>query len=330
MRLTNRTRRLYFAGILLAFWGLIAVPRAVFGGQKAQEPSSSASASQSKKLSESTDEGSLPAEIQACQSCHGDITASFEKTPHWKTMNDTRGGHAMQGCEACHGPGGDHADDPSKSSLFDFKKATSEDITERCLTCHASGAEHMSASNSFHRQNDVSCTSCHSMHHATTKEHMLIKAEPGLCYSCHLQQKAQFNMPFRHRVNEGLITCTDCHNQHGTSSVLEGDHLVRQVRASASGDVVCFKCHTDKQGPFVFEHEAVRIEGCAACHIAHGGANPRMLKYSNVNLLCLQCHTNSPGIHATVMDANQSHYEQACVNCHVKIHGSNFDGLLDR
>ncbi|OLB29412.1 MAG: hypothetical protein AUH13_15850 [Acidobacteria bacterium 13_2_20CM_58_27] len=330
MRLTNRTRSLYFAGILLAFWGLIAVPRAVFGGQKAQEPSSSASASQSKKLSESTDEGSLPAEIQACQSCHGDITASFEKTPHWKTMNDTRGGHAMQGCEACHGPGGDHADDPSKSSLFDFKKATSEDITERCLTCHASGSEHMSASNSFHRQNDVSCTSCHSMHHATTKEHMLIKAEPGLCYSCHLQQKAQFNMPFRHRVNEGLITCTDCHNQHGTSSVLEGDHLVRQVRASASGDVVCFKCHTDKQGPFVFEHEAVRIEGCAACHIAHGGANPRMLKYSNVNLLCLQCHTNSPGIHATVMDANQSHYEQACVNCHVKIHGSNFDGLLDR
>src|SRR5256884_1923390 len=106
---------------------------------------------------------SLPAEIQACQSCHGDITASFEKTPHWKTMNDTRGGHAMQGCEACHGPGGDHADDPSKSSLFDFKKATSEDITERCLTCHASGSEHMSASNSFHRQNDVSCTSCHSM-----------------------------------------------------------------------------------------------------------------------------------------------------------------------
>jgi len=159
---------------------------------------------------------------------------------------------------------------------------------------------------------------------------MLVKAEPGLCYSCHLQQRAQFNMPFRHRVNEGLIQCTDCHNQHGTGGVLEGDHLVRQVRTSASGDMVCFKCHADKQGPFVFEHAAVRLEGCGSCHVAHGGANAHMLKYSNVNLLCLQCHTNSPGIHATVMDANQSHYEQACVNCHVKIHGSNFNGLLDR
>jgi len=188
----------------------------------------------------------------------------------------------------------------------------------------------MSASNSFHRQNDVSCTSCHSMHHAKTREHMLVKAEPELCYSCHLQQRAQFNMPFRHRVNEGLIQCTDCHNQHGTGGVLEGDHLVRQVRTSASGDMVCFKCHADKQGPFVFEHAAARLEGCGSCHIAHGGANAHMLKYSNVNLLCLQCHTNSPGIHATVMDANQSHYEQACVNCHVKIHGSNFNGLLNR
>src|SRR5438105_8856174 len=234
LKLMNRSRGLYFLGILLFFLlGLSASPQAVLGGQDPQESSSSASGSEQQKAVEAPSDVSATTEIQDCQSCHGDITASFERTPHWKTMNDTRGGHAKQGCEACHGPGGDHADDPSKP-VFDFKKATSEDTTDRCLTCHASGSEHLSASNSFHRQNNVSCTSCHSMHHATTREHMLIKREPGLCYSCHLQQKAQFNMPFRHRVNEGLITCTDCHNQHGTSSVLEGDHLVRQVRASAS------------------------------------------------------------------------------------------------
>ena len=329
MTLTDRGQRPHLIALLVFFLGLMVGPQAVFGAQEAQESSSSASAAKEVKPVEATTDDTATAEPQACQGCHGDVTASFEKSPHWKTMNDTRGGHSKQACEACHGPGGDHADDPDKR-VFDFKKATPEAVTERCLGCHASGSEHMSASNSFHRQNDVSCTSCHSMHHATTKEHMLVKAEPGLCYSCHLQQKAQFNLPFRHRVNEGLVLCTDCHNQHGTSGALEGDHLVRQVRASASGDVVCFKCHADKQGPFVFEHAAVRMEGCGSCHIAHGGANARMLKYSNVDLLCLQCHTNSPGIHATVMDANQSHYEQACVNCHVKIHGSNFNGLLDR
>ena len=328
MKLSNRTLRL-FMGAMFFFSGPIVAPHVVHGGQQPQKAPSSAIASSQGKPGDAPADGSASTEAETCQACHGDITTSFEKSPHWKTMNDTRGGHSKQGCEACHGPGGDHADDPSKP-VFDYKTATPEATTDRCLSCHASGSEHMSASNSFHRQNDVSCTSCHSMHHATTKEHMLVRAEPGLCYSCHLQQRAQFNMPFHHRVNEGLIHCTDCHNQHGTGGVLEGDHLVRQVRTSASGDMVCFKCHTDKQGPFVFEHAAVRLEGCGSCHIAHGGANAHMLKYSNINLLCLQCHTNSPGIHATVMDANQSHYEQACVNCHVKIHGSNVNGLLDR
>jgi DmsE family decaheme c-type cytochrome len=330
MKLSNRTLRQRVGGSLFfLLLGLIGAPLAVLGAPLPQGDSSSAATASQGKPADLPADGASSTEPATCATCHDDITASFEKSPHWKTMNDTRGGHAKQGCEGCHGPGGEHADDPSKS-VFDFKTAKPEAITERCLSCHASGSEHMSASNSFHRQNDVTCTSCHSMHHATTKEHLLIKAEPGLCYSCHLQQKAQFNMPFHHRVNEGLINCTDCHNQHGTGGVLEGDHLIRQVRTSSSGDMVCFRCHADKQGPFVFEHAAVRQEGCGSCHMAHGGANAHMLKYSNIDLVCLQCHTNSPGIHATVMDANQSHYEQACANCHVKIHGSNFDALLEK
>jgi len=329
MKLSNRTLGFCVGGVLFLLSGLIVAPQAVLGGPRPQESPSSATASSQDKAADTPAVASATSEAESCKLCHDDIVASFEKSPHWKTMNDTRGGHSKQGCESCHGPGAEHADDPSKT-VFDFKTEKPEAITARCLSCHASGTEHISASNSFHRQNDVNCTSCHSMHHAATKEYMLVKAQPELCLSCHLQQRAQFNMPFRHRVNEGLIQCTDCHNQHGTGGVLEGDHLIRQVRVSSSGDFVCFKCHTDKQGPFVFEHEAVRLEGCGSCHIAHGGANAHMLKYSNVNLMCLQCHTNSPGIHATVMDANQSHYEQACVNCHVKIHGSNFNGLLER
>ena len=93
-------------------------------------------------------------------------------------------------------------------------------------------------------------------------------------------------MPFHHRVNEGLIQCSDCHNVHGTVKP-------KQVRISSTQDAVCFKCHTDKQGPFVYEHPPVKTDGCASCHLVHGGPNRHMLKVSNINLLCLQCHTDS-------------------------------------
>ncbi len=42
---------------------------------------------------------------QVCEACHEDLYNSWEKTPHWKTTLDTKGGPSHQGCEGCHGPG---------------------------------------------------------------------------------------------------------------------------------------------------------------------------------------------------------------------------------
>ncbi len=163
----------------------------------------------------SKDSGYLGAEV--CKTCHEEIYNSWEKTPHWKTTLDTKGGPSHQGCEGCHGPGAAHvAGGGDKTKIFIFAEHSPKEINDRCLTCHASSIEHMNAANSLHRQNDVSCISCHSPHHAQTKEFLLVKAQPELCYTCHLQQKPQFAMPFHHRVNEGLVQCSDCHNPHGT------------------------------------------------------------------------------------------------------------------
>jgi DmsE family decaheme c-type cytochrome len=270
----------------------------------------------------SKDSGYLGAEV--CRTCHEEIYNSWEKTPHWKTALDTKGGPSHQGCEGCHGPGAAHvAGGGDKTKIFIFSEHSPKEINNRCLTCHASSVEHMNATNSLHRENEVSCTSCHSPHHAQSKEFLLVKAQPELCYSCHLQQKPQFAMPFHHRVNEGLVQCSDCHNPHGT----EGP---KQVRASASQDAVCFKCHVDKHGPFVFEHAPVKTEGCSSCHVTHGSPNPHMLKFSNVNILCLQCHTTSTfsGAPGTPSFHNQATQFQACTLCHVQIHGSNFDATF--
>jgi len=258
---------------------------------------------------------------ETCKTCHEDLYNSWAKTAHWKTTLNKEGGPAKQGCEGCHGPGKAHVDGGGDvTKIFTFKNASAA-VSERCLSCHAGGSEHMNALNSEHTKNGVSCLSCHSPHHAEAREFLLVKSQPELCYGCHLQQRAQFEMPFHHRVNERLVECSDCHNVHGTVGP-------KQVRQSGTQDAVCFTCHSDKQGPFVFEHEPVKIEGCSSCHIPHGGANPHMLRVSNVNLLCLQCHTNVPsgtGAPGTPSFHSQETFFKSCTLCHIQIHGSNFD-----
>jgi DmsE family decaheme c-type cytochrome len=257
---------------------------------------------------------------ESCKTCHADIYNGWEKSPHWK-QTYKEGGIAKHGCEDCHGAAASHVADPTDTSkLFLFEKATPKEIDSRCLGCHAGGTQHMNAINSEHAKNEVSCVSCHSPHHGKDSDFMLVKSQPELCYSCHLAKKAEFDMPFHHRVNEGLVQCTDCHNPHGTVRP-------KQVRTSSSQDQVCFTCHTDKQGPFVFEHQPVKIDGCQSCHLVHGGPNPHMLKLSNVNLLCLQCHTASSfsGAPGAPSFHNQASFFQSCVLCHSQVHGSNFD-----
>jgi DmsE family decaheme c-type cytochrome len=207
-----------------------------------------------------------------------------------------------------------------KSKIFTFKDASREETSARCLTCHGEGHEQSHFSESAHASNDVGCLDCHSPHHAAEKEHLLAQNQPQLCYGCHTSAKADFAKPYHHRVNEGLVECNDCHNVHGTATI-------RQVRSLPSGDAVCYKCHADKQGPFVYEHVPVKTEGCSSCHTPHGSTSPRLLRVSLVNLQCLQCHT-LPTQSPIGPAHNQSAKYQACTMCHSQIHGSNFSNVF--
>ena len=258
---------------------------------------------------------------ETCKTCHEDIYNAWEKTPHWKTTLDTKGGPSHQGCEGCHGPGADHvAGGGDKTKIFTFKDASREQTSTRCLGCHGEGHEQSHFAESAHSSSDVGCLDCHSPHHAKESQHLLVQNQPQLCYGCHTSAKADFAKPFHHRVNEGLVQCIDCHNPHGTATV-------RQLRTVPAGDAVCFKCHVDKQGPFVYEHVPVKTEGCTACHTPHGSTNPRLLKVSLVNMLCLQCHT-LPTVGPSGPGHNQSAKYQACTMCHNQIHGSNFSAVF--
>lgn len=248
-----------------------------------------------------------------CKGCHEEQGKTIDASPHYRTNFNKIRGEKVHGCESCHGPGAAHvAGGGDKTKIFDFKTATSEDISKRCLTCHEANPEQSQFLRSVHNTNDVNCLSCHSVHHSK-QEYLLVKQQPALCFTCHVEQRADFQKPFRHRVLEGLVKCSDCHNAHGTLAA-------RQLRTSTNQDFVCFKCHSDKRGPFVFEHQPVKTEGCVVCHTPHGSTNPRMLVTARVNSLCLQCHELIPtGPHPVNAKA------QACIMCHSQIHGSNTD-----
>jgi DmsE family decaheme c-type cytochrome len=293
-----------------------------FGGQLRGQ--TSANKTDQKRYVRQTDP-SLYVGSETCKTCHEDMPVkgffkSYEDSPHYVTMLDKKKGPEWHGCEACHGPGKEHVEGGGdKTKIFTFKGASAQEISARCLDCHQYGEEHGNFARSVHLQNSVGCTDCHDPHHAKESQFLLKAKQPDLCYSCHLDKNQQFNRPFHHRVNEGLMKCTDCHNQHG-------GFQSRQLRATASQDLVCFTCHTDKAGPYVYEHEVVKIEGCVACHVPHGSSNPRLLIRAQVNLLCLECHAFSAdagGPQATPTFHNQAQKYQACTLCHTAIHGSN-------
>lgn len=253
----------------------------------------------------------------ACVACHEDIyKKSFENTPHFKTTLGK--GH---GCESCHGPGSEHVEGGGDiTKIIAFKSLSRQDVSSRCLSCHGENLKHRHFSSSSHAGNDVGCLDCHSPHHAGEPQHLLTQKEPVLCYSCHTTAKAEFARPYHHRVDEGLINCSDCHNVHGTTTL-------RQVKSLPNGDAACVKCHADTRGPFVYEHVPVKTEGCTSCHTPHGSTNPRFLRVSQVNLLCLQCHT-FPTQGPSGPTHDQSAKYQACTMCHVAIHGSNASNVF--
>lgn len=258
-----------------------------------------------------------------CKTCHDAESHSFERGPHWKTETDKHHGPQWQGCEACHGPGKAHAESADPKLIVSFKSLSREESSRRCLACHEFDEEHSNFLRSQHLRNNVGCTDCHSVHAPKVERQLLTAAQPTLCFGCHTELKADFSKPFHHKVNEGLIACSNCHNPHGGFNT-------HQLRATAAQDQVCFTCHTDKAGPFAFEHAPVKTEGCVVCHTPHGSSNPRLLKRSQVNLLCLECHTFTVDSAAPAIPSfhNQAQKYQACTLCHVAVHGSNSDRFL--
>ncbi len=263
-----------------------------------------------------------------CLTCHeGPEVNDVFHTAHAQP-NDARTPFGKGGlqCEACHGPGGNHAKrvkkGESRPSMIKFGRTADTPVgvqNAMCLGCHEQTAVanwHMGP----HDVNSVSCAACHDSHKA--KDAVLARAtQPEVCYTCHVAERSQFQKVYAHPVRQGKLACSDCHAPHGTVAQKQ---LVR-----ATVNDTCYECHAEKRGPMLWEHQPV-TEDCSTCHAPHGSSNPGMVKQRGP-LLCQSCHSQqghpSLGYGPSGLPGNAAPATALalgnCMNCHSQVHGSN-------
>lgn len=262
------------------------------------------------------------AEIAAdCASCHEQSVASFKSSFHGKAWKGTNG------CQACHGQTNQHLDtEQSKKTIFSYAKDGGRSAKERaaqCMSCHSSSSHVAFWETSKHKSAGMSCDSCHTGHSNLPKN--LKKPQTELCFSCHKDIRSESNRQSHHPIKEGKVSCSDCHDPHGGfgSKMIKADSI----------NELCFNCHADKRGPYMFEHPPVE-ENCMNCHTAHGSNHTKLLTRKGPNL-CQSCHdwTQHPGgaytASGTFDKASPAKQLVArnCLNCHNNVHGSNAPGV---
>ena len=269
-----------------------------------------------------------------CKTCHPDIWLNFYRNAHFKSVASGKEAPGKTGCEGCHGPGAEHVKKPGKTNIKALSQMTPDQTLNACLGCHSKDLSRANIRRSAHTEADVACSSCHSIHKAATPKNLLAKQQTELCYGCHAIVKASFEMPSKHRVNEGAVQCSDCHNPHGGfAPTWRTGTRPRMMNAAMDQETPCLKCHVDKRGPFVYEHAAVRVEGCEGCHMPHGSMNAKLLKRPVTFTLCLECHTGggtfgTQGQGVSLQPSSHNLLDpryQKCTVCHVRLHGSNSD-----
>lgn len=179
---------------------------------------------------------------------------------------------------------------------------------------------------------EIGCESCHgpgSLHNESGGARGTIinpKRDSQTCFQCHLDKRGTFSLTSHHPIENGKVSCSDCHNPHEGRAVKGGGTSL------AGADETCAKCHTRQHGPFVFEHEALR-EGCQSCHDPHGSVNQKMLVARNQNL-CLRCHFQEQLAPGKIFIGGHEHTDDlprgTCwsAGCHEAVHGSQINRSL--
>ena len=273
---------------------------------------------------------------KACTTCHDAENKGFGHTLHAQSFRENPQSNIEKTvCEACHGPGSLHVKNTKdRNLLIGYTREWGTPIetqTAQCLGCHK-GGNRLNWAGSTHASNKLSCSDCHNpMAKFSGNAALRTSGISETCLTCHKQQGAEFRKRSHMPVLEGKMSCVDCHNPHGS--------VTAPLLKEKSVNDVCYSCHAEKRGPFLWEHAPAK-ESCLTCHSPHGSNNDKLLNVARP-FLCQQCHQSghqfnfinaqdiTPGaVQGTTIGSNPGVNSnrvsgRSCQNCHSQIHGSN-------
>jgi DmsE family decaheme c-type cytochrome len=256
-------------------------------------------------------------DVTDCKTCHpATVFGKFERSHHSELANS---------CSNCHGDVATHAKSEmgseGKGPIISLRSATAAVVNAQCLACHDKRRQ-ANWSGGMHDRRGLACTTCHSIHDfKSTRAQLKTERDSETCFTCHQAIRAQTMRTSHHPIREGKMDCANCHDPHDST---------RPKMVSAESVIEkCYSCHTEKRGPFLWEHAPVR-DNCMLCHNPHG-SNHASLLVAKPPYLCQRCHLNTrhPGtlydFRNTAQGSNPTNRDvsRACVNCHANIHGSN-------
>lgn len=315
-------RKLLAACVLLAGIGVV-------GGAQAADSPAATPAPQSAIAQAALEKDAV------CTRCH-DESETAPVLSIYQTKHGVRADGRSPTCQSCHGASEKHLKgDPNVKGRAApdvvFKKGAYgvSDDRERaaqCLNCHTTSKRN-GWEGGPHQANGLACNDCHKVHQPVDKVVSKL-TQPAVCFTCHKEQRADIHKVSTHPISVGKVTCSDCHNPHGSAAP--------KSLTKSTVNETCFQCHAEKRGPFLFEHQPV-AEDCSNCHTPHGSNIFPLLK-SRPPFMCQECHD---GTHASATQAGPAVAGKqigltgapsgnltgrACTNCHSQVHGSNSPG----
>ncbi len=242
-----------------------------------------------------------------CDGCHSvDYNIHTKQVAEWNV-----------GCERCHGPGGDHAEHPTRANILSAARMNSVDASDGCIACHSQGRPlanpiegkyydwpvgyHVGLKlKDFWQLEDHTLGETTFLHFADGTAHKnrmqgndyvqsLMYRRGVSCSSCHDTHDTENYAQLRKPANK---LCLDCHgpmSPNGPRAATLAEHTHHKDGSAGSE---CIACHMPK----------IETEGVPGSFVrAHtfGFIAPAMTDKYKIPNACTSCHTEKSPAWAT-------------------------------